>query len=116
MLGRILYDCTRDDNNTKLLVKDRIQRKLSSIKLPYFIEQLLVTELSLGNLPFLFGSIFDLFTSGSSPPIIHKASKPVLDQRGLWIDLDITYDGTIVLNLQTKLNLMKLKQPTTNGE
>jgi hypothetical protein len=81
-------------------VKDKIQRKMSSIKLPYFIEGLIVTELSLGQ----------------TPPLIHKASKPVLDERGLWVDLDVTYEGLVVLILQTKLNLMKLKQPHSNGE
>lgn len=47
LVGRVLFDCTRDAAFTKR-VKDRIQRKLSSIKLPFFIEQLTVSELSLG--------------------------------------------------------------------
>lgn len=98
-LGRILFDCLRDDNFTQS-VKDKIQRKLSSIKLPYFIEGLMVTELNLGQ----------------TPPIIHNSSKPIVDERGLWIDLDITYEGLVVLILQTKLNLMKLKQPHATGK
>ncbi|XP_063917342.1 testis-expressed protein 2 isoform X3 [Zophobas morio] len=93
-VGRVLFDCLRDDTFTQR-VKDKIQRKLSSIKLPYFIEGLVVTELNLGQMP----------------PLIHRATKPMMDDRGLWIDLDITYDGLVVLILQTKLNLMKLKQP-----
>lgn len=40
----------------------------------------------------------------------HRASHPVVDERGLWVDLDITYEGTICFTLETKLNLMKLKE------
>lgn len=98
-VGRVLFDCLRDDTFTQR-VKDKIQRKLSSIKLPYFIEGLVVTELNLGQMP----------------PLIHRATKPMMDDRGLWIDLDITYDGLVVLILQTKLNLMKLKQPHPHGK
>lgn len=97
-IGRVLFDCLRDPEFT-LRVKERIQRKLSVIKLPYFIEELLLTELQLGQ----------------TVPIIHKATKPILDDKGLWFDLNITYDGLVVLILQTKLNLMKLKQPHSDG-
>ncbi|CAH0564014.1 unnamed protein product [Brassicogethes aeneus] len=99
LIGRVLFDCMHDPNFTRK-VQNRIQRKLSSIKLPYFIEELLVTELSLGK----------------TSPIIHKAAKPILDERGLWVDLDLTYEGSIVLTLQTKLNLMKLKNPHANDK
>lgn len=94
MAGRILFDCLGNDDFTEK-VKETIQRKLSSIRLPYFIEDLQVTELSLGK----------------TPPIIHKVEHPVVDERGLWIDLDISYGGLVYLILQTKLNLMKLKHP-----
>uniref|UniRef100_A0A1Y1M4M1 PH domain-containing protein n=1 Tax=Photinus pyralis TaxID=7054 RepID=A0A1Y1M4M1_PHOPY len=47
MISRILFDCTRDPTFLGKL-QQRIQRKLSSIKLPYFIEQLSISELSLG--------------------------------------------------------------------
>lgn len=43
-------------------------------------------------------------------PLAHRASRPKLDERGLWVDLDVTYEGTICLTLETKLNLMKVKQ------
>ncbi|EFA08264.1 testis-expressed protein 2 isoform X2 [Tribolium castaneum] len=97
LVGRVFFDCLRDDNFTQG-IKDKIQSKLSSIKLPYFIEGLMVTELNLGK----------------TPPLIHKVTKPSIDERGLWIDLDVTYEGLVVLILQTKLNLMKLKQPHSN--
>lgn len=93
ILGRIVFDCLRSENFTER-IKERIQRKLCSIKLPYFIDELNLTELSLG----------------STPPLLYNAAAPVIDQRGLWIDIDMTYEGLIILILQTNLNLMKLKQ------
>ncbi|CAH1135926.1 unnamed protein product [Ceutorhynchus assimilis] len=97
LVGRVLFDCTRDPNFTKK-VQNRIQKKLQTIKLPYFIEEILITELNLGK----------------SPPFIQKSEKPVMDDRGLWVDMEISYEGSIVLTLQTKLNLMKLKNPKTD--
>ncbi|XP_056641762.1 testis-expressed protein 2 isoform X3 [Diorhabda sublineata] len=94
LIGRVLFDCGRN-NHFIDRVKDRIQRKLSTIKLPYFIEELLIPELSLGK----------------TSPIIKRTGKPVMDERGIWIDLDIIYEGLVVLILQTKLNLMRLKNP-----
>ncbi|CAG9860576.1 unnamed protein product [Phyllotreta striolata] len=94
LLGRVLFDCVR--NATFIdKVKERIQRKLSTIKLPYFIEELLIPELSLGK---------------TSPRIV-RTGTPAMDERGLWIDLDINYEGMVILTLQTKLNLMRLKNP-----
>lgn len=94
----MLFDCIRDASFTKK-VKNRIQKKLQTIKLPYFIEEILITELNLGK----------------TPPLILKSEKPILDNRGLWVDLDMSYEGSVVLTLQTKLNLMKLKNPQANG-
>lgn len=99
LIGRVLFDCFRDPSFIGK-VKDRIERKLSTIKLPYFIEELLVPELSLGK----------------TAPFIKKTGKPVMDDRGLWIDLDIAYEGLIILTLQTKLNLMRLKNPQAYGK
>jgi hypothetical protein len=67
---------------------------LLSFQLPYFIEDLIITELDLGH----------------NVPLAHRASRPRLDERGLWVDLDVTYEGTVCLTLETKLNLMKVKQ------
>jgi len=47
---------------------------------------------------------------GHSVPLAHRASYPVLNERGLWVDLDVTYEGTVCFTLETKLNLMKVKQ------
>lgn len=76
------------------VIQDKIQRKLSNIKLPYFMESLLVSELVIGQ----------------GAPIIHSATRPFIDERGLWFDLDISYEGSLTMTIETKLNLMKLKK------
>lgn len=44
-------------------------------------------------------------------PIISNVSeKPGVDERGIWIEMDFEYHGTVQMTLQTKLNLMKLKK------
>ncbi|XP_047001749.1 testis-expressed protein 2 [Schistocerca americana] len=93
LIGRILFDILSNEYWV-LKIQERIQRKLSAIKLPVFLEELLVSELDVGD----------------TIPLIHRASLPVLDERGLWIDLDVTYQGLFCLTLETKLNLMKLKK------
>ncbi|KRT81306.1 hypothetical protein AMK59_5952, partial [Oryctes borbonicus] len=91
-LARILFDCTREETIVQR-AKERIQRKLASVRLPHFIQALYCEELNLGN----------------SVPVVLASRKPFLNDRGLWLDLDIAYEGLIVLILQTKVNLMKLK-------
>jgi hypothetical protein len=73
---------------------DSVYCVILSFQLPYFIEDLIITELDLGH----------------SVPLAHRASRPKLDERGLWVDVDVTYEGTICFTLETKLNLMKVKQ------
>ncbi|XP_076272264.1 testis-expressed protein 2 isoform X4 [Rhynchophorus ferrugineus] len=99
LLGRVLFDCMRNPEFSKKF-QNRIQKKLQTIKLPYFIEEIIITELNLGK----------------TPPLILNTEKPSLNERGIWIDLDISYEGSVVLTLQTKLNLMKLKNPPTNDK
>lgn len=44
-----MFECIKSPE-VKEKVKDRIAKKLSAIKLPYFIEDLAIAELNLGNL------------------------------------------------------------------
>lgn len=99
LIGRVLFDCMCDDNFSSR-VKERIQRKLHAIRLPYFIEELSVVELNLGTTPMVF----------------NNPKNPEIDNRGLWVDIDMSYEGSAVLTLMTKLNLMKLKQPSVAKE
>lgn len=96
LLGRLLFDmhsCPETIN----LIQDKIQRKLSNIKLPYFMESLLVTEVVIGH----------------DAPMIDKVAKPTLDERGFWLDLNITYKGSVTMTVETKLNLMKLTRASS---
>ncbi|CAF0990777.1 unnamed protein product [Brachionus calyciflorus] len=74
-------------------VQTKIQNKLNKIKVPYFMEDLLITGVDLGCVV----------------PLIKQASEPWYDEKGLWVHLDIDYNGSIQMSLATKLNLMKLK-------
>lgn len=64
------------------------------LQLPYFIEDIVISDLSFGK----------------SAPVIHRITTPSMDERGLWVYMDLTYEGLISMALVTKLNLMKLKQ------
>ncbi|KAJ8683283.1 hypothetical protein QAD02_019075 [Eretmocerus hayati] len=98
LFGRILFDMHKCPETINV-IQDKIQRKLSNIRLPYFMESLSVSELVIGQ----------------GAPVIHKSSKPVMDDRGLWFDLDITYEGSLTMTIETKLNLMKLKRTNSTS-
>ncbi|XP_073463170.1 testis-expressed protein 2 isoform X1 [Aquarana catesbeiana] len=95
LLGRIFWDFLGEKYWSDLVSK-KIQMKLSKIKLPYFMNELTLTELDMGF---------------SVPKILH-AYKPTIDHRGLWTDLEISYNGSFLMTLETKMNLTRLgKEP-----
>ena len=53
---------------------------------------------------------------GYEMPAIRHAAKPYLDERGFWVDMDITYSGGFTMTIETKMNLMKLKKSTNPAE
>lgn len=57
------------------------------MQVPYFIDELTVTSIELG----------------ADIPTIRRSASPKLDSRGMWIDLDIAYDGGFQINLETKV-------------
>ncbi|XP_012144692.1 uncharacterized protein LOC100879949 [Megachile rotundata] len=91
LVARILFDIHKCPETINL-IQDKIQRKLSSIKLPYFMECLLVSEV----------------TIGQGSPVVRNVTKPIINERGLWLDFDVTYQGSLTMTVETKLNLMKL--------
>ncbi|XP_034249230.1 testis-expressed protein 2-like isoform X2 [Thrips palmi] len=95
IIGRICFDLLRSPL-WRGRIHQRLQKKLSTLKLPYFMEALTITELDLGN----------------TVPVFHRASQPSLDVRGLWVELDMTYQGNFRMTIESKLNLMKLKRST----
>uniref|UniRef100_A0A8B9JTV7 Testis expressed 2 n=1 Tax=Astyanax mexicanus TaxID=7994 RepID=A0A8B9JTV7_ASTMX len=62
------------------------------LQLPYFMNELTLTELDMG----------------ASTPRILCASPPSVDHQGLWFDLEISYKGSFLMTLETKMNLSRL--------
>lgn len=90
-LGRIFWDFLGEKYWANVVSK-KIQMKLSKIRLPYVMNELTLTELDMGC---------------SIPKILH-ASKPSVDHQGLWFDLEVSYAGSFLMTLQTKMNLARL--------
>ncbi|XP_032391948.1 testis-expressed protein 2 isoform X2 [Etheostoma spectabile] len=90
-LGRVCWDFLTEPYWAELVSK-KIQMKLSKIRLPYFMNELTLTELDMG----------------SATPRILGASKPSIDYRGLWFDMEISYSGSFLMTLETKMNLIRL--------
>ncbi|XP_061912086.1 testis-expressed protein 2 isoform X2 [Entelurus aequoreus] len=91
LIGRIFWDFLREKYWADM-VSCKIQKKLSKIRLPYFMNELTLTELDMG----------------SSMPQITSTSRPEVNHRGLWVELQLAYNGTLQMTLQTKFNLSKL--------
>ncbi|CAJ0959247.1 unnamed protein product [Ranitomeya imitator] len=91
LLGRMFWDFLGEKYWSDLVSK-KIQMKLSKIKLPYFMNELTLTELDMG----------------VSVPKILQAFQPTIDHRGLWTDLEISYTGSFLMTLETKMNLTRL--------
>uniref|UniRef100_A0A8R1HS30 SMP-LTD domain-containing protein n=1 Tax=Caenorhabditis japonica TaxID=281687 RepID=A0A8R1HS30_CAEJA len=89
---RIFFDFCRDDFWIRQ-VKQKIQSKLATIHLPYFIE-----KLELGELKF-----------GTKAPRFTAVYTPKVDEWGTWVDFEMKYKGGIRLVLQTSVNLLKLQ-------
>ncbi|XP_076121345.1 testis-expressed protein 2 [Alosa pseudoharengus] len=91
LLGRIFWDFLGEKYWADMVSK-KIQMKLSKIRLPYFMNELTLTELDMG----------------ITIPKILKASRPYVDHQGLWFDLEISYHGSFLMTLETKMNLSRL--------
>nr|XP_033818004.1 testis-expressed protein 2 isoform X2 [Geotrypetes seraphini] len=95
LVGRMFWDFLGEKYWSDLVSK-KIQMKLSKIKLPYFMNELTLTELDMG----------------VALPKILQSYKPTIDHKGLWVDLEISYNGSFLMTLETKMNLTKLgKEP-----
>ncbi|KAI7808017.1 testis-expressed protein 2-like isoform X1 [Triplophysa rosa] len=91
VVGRIAWDFLREKQWVDFVSK-KIQMKLSKIRLPYFMNELKLTELDMGH----------------STPRILTSSQPSVDHQGLWVDLEISYKGSFLMTLETKMNLVRL--------
>ncbi|XP_075942144.1 testis-expressed protein 2 [Anarhichas minor] len=90
-VGRMFWDFLGEKYWANVVSK-KIQMKLSKIRLPYVMNELTLTELDMGF---------------SIPKILH-ASKPSVDHQGLWFDLEVSYTGSFLMTLETKMNLARL--------
>ncbi|KAM3598045.1 uncharacterized protein V6R79_012725 [Siganus canaliculatus] len=90
-LGRIFWDFLGEKYWANVVSK-KIQMKLSKIRLPYVMNELTLTELDMGF---------------SIPKILH-ACAPSVDHQGLWFDLEVSYSGSFLMTLETKMNLARL--------
>lgn len=93
VLARVMYDVMRDPH-IMMRVQNRIQRKLNTLKLPSFMSPLVVTELSLAG----------------ACPLVERVGGVTWDERGVWLDADLRYDGGATITILTNINLMKLKE------
>ncbi|XP_060748312.1 testis-expressed protein 2-like [Tachysurus vachellii] len=91
MIGRIFLDFLQEKYWGDQ-VAHKIQKKLSKIRLPYFMNELTLTELDLG----------------TCMPQVLSTSRPSVDHRGLWLELEVLYTGSLHMALETKMNLCKL--------
>ncbi|KAM9345780.1 testis-expressed protein 2-like [Symphorus nematophorus] len=91
LVGRIFWDFLREKYWIDQ-VAHKIQKKLSKIKLPYFMNELTLADLDMG----------------TCLPQVLSTSKPTLDRRGLWLELELVYTGCLQMTLETKMNLCKL--------
>lgn len=48
LISRLIFSAIRDES-FKLLLQERIQKKLQTLRLPYFIEELVVSDLNFGS-------------------------------------------------------------------
>ncbi|CAB1457045.1 unnamed protein product [Pleuronectes platessa] len=90
-LGRMFWDFLGEKYWANVVSK-KIQMKLSKIRLPYLMNELTLTELDMG----------------FSIPKILQASKPSVDHQGLWFDVELSYTGSFLMTLETKMNLARL--------
>ncbi|KAM6352430.1 testis-expressed protein 2-like [Alca torda] len=99
LVGRIFWDFLREPYWAEQ-VSNKIQKKLSKIKLPYFMNELTLTELDMG----------------TSIPSVLSASNPTVNDRGLWVNMEVTYSGSLQMTLETKMNLCKLGKESAAEE
>ena len=88
IFGRAFWDVWHDKYWTNK-VKERFENKLAKMKKPSFIRDITISDLNLGQ----------------SLPVITKTFPPVVDERGTWVDLEVTYNGGLILTFEGHLNI-----------
>lgn len=96
LFGRFVWNIIRD-SEWKKRIKDRIEKKLIAIQLPKNVGPLILKDFNLGN----------------SAPLITKALLPRMDKQGVWIEMDVAWEGDVDLTLETNLNIQMDNATTT---
>ena len=89
MAARLCWDVWHEAK-WKEWVMVKIQKKLIRTKTPSFMEQLRLTDIDIGN---------------DMPMINRLIGGPRLDLQGIWVYLDVTYQGKFVMTIETKMKL-----------
>ena len=92
--ARLCWDIWHEER-WKDWVTTRIQKKLIRVKTPSFMEQLRVTDVDLGN---------------DMPVVLRLKEGPKLDLKGIWVYLDVVYQGKFVMTIETKMKFGKESQ------
>lgn len=88
MFGRVFWDVWHDKYWTNK-IKERFENKLAKMKKPSFIRDISISDLNLGQ----------------SLPVITKTSSPKVEHDGTWVDLEVTYNGGLILTFEGHLNI-----------
>ncbi|XP_014242745.1 testis-expressed protein 2 isoform X2 [Cimex lectularius] len=91
-IARVLYDPMKNSHWVGM-IQAKISRKLAVIKVPSFMERFNLSQIE--------------FTK--SVPVLERSWKPKMNEDGLWVELDVSYQGICRMTIDTKINLMKLK-------
>ena len=89
LAARLCWDVWHEER-WKKWVMSRIQKKLIRVKTPVFMESLQLTDVALGD----------------KMPVVNRLWEgPFIRLDGVWVYLDVTYEGLFVMTIKTKLKL-----------
>ncbi|BES98417.1 Testis expressed 2 [Nesidiocoris tenuis] len=92
-LARILYDTMNQEFWIELM-KSKIQKKLSVIRVPTFMEPITLSKIQFAD----------------TVPAIEWTHNVNLNDDGIWTEVEISYQGTMTMTVDTKINVIKLKE------
>ena len=99
LAARLCWDVWHEERWKNWIVS-RIQKKLVRIKTPSFLDPLQVTDIAIGD----------------KMPVINRLHEgPYVKVDGVWVYLDVTYEGLFVMTIKTKLKLGQGKDEEEKG-
>ncbi|XP_010474308.1 PREDICTED: testis-expressed sequence 2 protein-like [Camelina sativa] len=88
LISRLFFD-VKQNTVLKTLVRERIQRVMSNMRIPSYIGELICCDVDIGNLP----------------PYIHGTRILPMEMNGVWaFELDIEYTGGAGLEVETRVD------------